>query len=56
MSTRRFQKGDKVNHNGSRWVVCTGGYPDKNKHFKYKIKRGAWTEYVRGDRLVSSYS
>jgi len=53
MNMRRFQSGNKVLHKGKVWTVCKGGYPDKNKHFKYKVRRGAWEDYVRGDRLVT---
>jgi translation elongation factor P/translation initiation factor 5A len=54
MNMRRFQSGNKVIHKGKVWTVCKGGYPDKNKHFKYKVRRGAWEDHVRGDRLVTA--
>ena len=50
---RKYSSNDRVEHQSKVWTICKDAQPDENKHVLYKICRGAWKKYVRGDMLVS---
>jgi len=50
---RKYVSNDKVEHQGQEWTICRSAKQDDNKHVFYKISRGAWKKYVRGDLLRS---
>lgn len=50
---RKYVSNDKVKHKGMIWTVTKDAMSDINKHVHYKVCRGSWKEYVRGDKLIS---
>lgn len=51
---KKYVSNSKVKHQGQVWTVCKDTYTDDNKHVYYKISRGAWKKYVRGDLLAKA--
>lgn len=51
---RKHTSNDKVTigKDGKVWTVCRDAWTDDNKHVYYKVSRGAWKKYVRGDLLT----
>ena len=49
---KKYSSNDKVMHKGQVWTVCSYSQKDESKHVHYKIARGSWKAYVRGDKLA----
>jgi hypothetical protein len=49
---RKYSKGDEVQFQGKRWIVCEGGMTDSaKKSYMYKISRGSWKKHIAGNCL-----
>lgn len=50
---KKYSSNDRVLVDGQVWTICKDNYSDNSKHIYYKVSRGSWKKYIRGDLLKS---